>query len=243
MHQEHHKWYTQRLGREMGVRVHGHYGLPILVFPTSNGDEWEYEGMHMITSNAHHIEAGRVKFFCVGSMNAESWNNDGAHPFHRSYVQARYDDYVASEVLPFIRHHCQNPDIAITTSGSSLGAFHAVNTLFKHPESVRRCLAMSGIYDMRGSMGGLSDDNFYFNNPMDYVANIHDEYTLGQLRRSDIHLITGTGPWEKPEHTYRFSDLLQRRGIAHSVDDWGPDGGHDWPYWKRQMDVYIDRLF
>jgi hypothetical protein len=28
-----------------------------------------------------------------------------------------------------------------------------------------------------------------------------------------------------------------------AVDDWGPDGGHDWPYWKRQMDIYIGRIF
>jgi esterase/lipase superfamily enzyme len=38
-------------------------------------------------------------------------------------------------------------------------------------------------------------------------------------------------------------DVLKRRGIPHSVDDWGGDGGHDWPYWKRQMDLYIGRLF
>jgi S-formylglutathione hydrolase FrmB len=27
------------------------------------------------------------------------------------------------------------------------------------------------------------------------------------------------------------------------VDDWGPDGGHDWPYWKKQLDEYIGRLY
>ena len=44
MNQEHHRWYSHRVGKEMGIRVHGHYGQPILVFPTSGGDEREFEG-------------------------------------------------------------------------------------------------------------------------------------------------------------------------------------------------------
>jgi S-formylglutathione hydrolase FrmB len=36
---------------------------------------------------------------------------------------------------------------------------------------------------------------------------------------------------------------LWSKGIRHSLDDWGPEGGHDWPYWKHQMREYISRLF
>ncbi|HVD76565.1 MAG TPA: hypothetical protein VNH43_03100, partial [Vicinamibacteria bacterium] len=43
--------------------------------------------------------------------------------------------------------------------------------------------------------------------------------------------------------TYRLAEVLRARGIPHHLDDWGPEGGHDWPYWKHQMDVYVDRLF
>jgi len=25
------------------------------------------------------------------------------------------------------------------------------------------------------------------------------------------------------------------------VDDWGPRGGHDWPYWKDEMHEYLKR--
>ena len=59
----------------------------------------------------------------------------------------------------------------------------------------------------------------------------------------EIRLVTGHGPWEDSGPTYRMSEVLHSRGVAHSVDDWGPDGGHDWPYWKRQMDLYVGRLF
>jgi esterase/lipase superfamily enzyme len=240
---EHHRWHSQRVGREMGIQVYGHYGRPLLVFPTSGGDEHEYEQRGMIDALRHHIDGGRVKVFCVNTVNNDSWYNKQAHPAHRSYMQAMYDAYVAFEVAPFVHGHCRTAGIAITTSGSSLGAYHAANTLLKHPDLFTRCLALSGVYDMRRFMNGHYDDNFYFNNPVDYMANLSDEYYLQHLRSSDIHLATGTGPFEDSGPTYQLSGVLSAKGIPHAVDDWGPEGGHDWPYWKRQMDLYIGRLF
>jgi esterase/lipase superfamily enzyme len=240
---EHHRWHSQRVGREMGIQVYGHYGRPLLVFPTSGGDEHEYEQRGMIDALRHHIDGGRVKVFCVNTVNNDSWYNKQAHPAHRSYMQAMYDAYVAFEVAPFVHGHCRTPGIGITTSGSSLGAYHAANTTLKHPDVFTRCLALSGVYDMRRFMDGHYDDNFYFNNPVDYMANLSDEYYLNHLRASDIHLATGSGPFEDSGPAYQLSGVLASRGIPHAVDDWGPDGGHDWPYWKRQMDLYIGRLF
>jgi len=243
MHQEHHRWHSPRLGREMGIRIHGHYGLPILAFPTSMGDESEYEGQGMIREMAHHIDGGRVKFYCVNSVNSESWLSEHAHPRHRSYMQAMYDGYIADEVAPFIQNHCQSPGISITTHGVSFGAYHAANTLLKHPDRFKRCLAFSGVFDIRRYMDGDYDDNCYFNNPVDYVPNLNDPYFLQHLQQCDIHLATGTGPWERPEPTYHFSAILRARGIPHRLDDWGPEGGHEWPYWYRMMDRYLAGLF
>jgi len=243
MQVEHHGWHSDRLGRGLGIRVYGHYGAPILVFPTSGGDEWECERMGMVEALGHHIDAGRIKLFCIGSVNNEGWLNDSAHPRHRSWVQSNYDAYVVEEVVPFIHGHCQSPGIAITTTGASFGAYHAANCLLKHPQVFRRCLALSGVYDLRRFMGGDYDDNFYYNNPVDYVAGLSDPWVLGELAKDDIRLVTGTGPWEDRGPTYRLSEVLSSRGIRHSVDDWGPDGGHDWPFWKRQMNEYVSRFY
>jgi S-formylglutathione hydrolase FrmB len=38
-----------------------------------------------------------------------------------------------------------------------------------------------------------------------------------------------------------MSDILAQKGIHHHLDDWGPRGGHDWPYWKEQMREYLSR--
>jgi esterase/lipase superfamily enzyme len=243
MLREHHRWYSHRLGREMDILVYGHYGSPIVAFPTSGGDHREYEGQGMIEAIAHHIDAGKVKVFCVDTANNQSWYNKQAHPRHRSYVQAMYDAYMSSEVAPFIHDHCRSPGIAITTTGSSFGAYHAANTLLKHPDLFRRCLALSGVYDIRGFMDGDYDDNFYFNNPVDYMASLSDPWYFHHLHQCDIRLATGHGPFEDSGPTYRLAEVLRAKGIPHSVDDWGPDGGHDWPFWKRQMNEYVGRLY
>ena len=43
MNEEYHRWYSHRVGLDMGVVVYGHYGMPLMGFPTSAGDEWELE--------------------------------------------------------------------------------------------------------------------------------------------------------------------------------------------------------
>ena len=57
MHREFHRWYSERLGRDMGVVVHGHWGPPMILFPTSGGDEEEYERQGLIGAIAEFIAA------------------------------------------------------------------------------------------------------------------------------------------------------------------------------------------
>ena len=144
MRRERHSWYSHRLGRDMGVVVYGHWGPPMIAFPTSGGNEWEYERQGLVGAIAASIDAGRVKLFCVDINHRDSFANGGAHPRHRSWMQRQYDDYIQQEIVPFVRHHCQDGGISIWTMGASLGAYHAINTLLKHPDTFRRCLALSG---------------------------------------------------------------------------------------------------
>jgi esterase/lipase superfamily enzyme len=243
MQKDYVRWHSPRLGREMGVLVYGHYGLPLLCFPTSGGDEWEMENQSMIGALQDSIDAGRVKVFSINTADSQGLYNKSAHPFHRSYMQALFDEFVRNEVVPFIHDNCKDGGIAISTMGASFGAYHAANTLFKHPDVVKRCFAMSGIYDVKSFMDGFYDDNFYFNNPVDYLQNLNDSGLLSLLGTCDIHIATGTGPWENSAPSYRLAQVLAAKGVPHHLDDWGPMGGHDWPYWKHQMREYVGRLF
>jgi esterase/lipase superfamily enzyme len=243
MHTEYHRWFSHRLGRDMGVVVYGHWGAPMLVFPTSGGDEWETRNQGMLGALADFVEAGRIKLFCVALNSTESFYNQGAHPYHRSWMQCRYAEYVREEVVPFIHASCRTTGIPITTMGPSLGAYHAVNMLLKHPDVFKRCFGLSGLYDMKRFMDGMYDDHFYFNNPVDYMANLADPWFYREYESCDIRLVTGTGPWERSEATYQLAEVLRSKGIRHFVDDWGPLGGHDWPYWHHIMREYVGQMY
>ncbi|MCL4813971.1 MAG: esterase, partial [Vicinamibacteraceae bacterium] len=88
-------------------------------------------------------------------------------------------------------------------------------------------------------MDGMYDDNFYFNNPVDYMANLADPWYYEQYQSCEIRLVTGTGPWEIPENTYRLAEVLRSKHVPHHLDDWGHLGGHDWPYWRHIMREYV----
>jgi esterase/lipase superfamily enzyme len=89
----------------------------------------------------------------------------------------------------------------------------------------------------------MYDNNTYFNNPVDYLSNLSDSHQLWLLSQCDIHIATGHGPWENSGPSYRLSEVLRSRGINHHLDDWGAEGGHDWPFWKHQVWEYVSRLF
>src|SRR3954469_21606596 len=149
MHIVHHTWYSPRLGHDMGVAVFGHWGPPLLAFPTSHGDEWELQRHGLIDAIADLVDAGRVKVLCVGSNNHESFLDEHARPLHRSWLQRMFDESIRDEVIPYIYDSCRTAGIPIGTMGASLGAYHAMNTLFRYPHVVKRGYGLSGIYDLR----------------------------------------------------------------------------------------------
>src|SRR6185369_6494897 len=75
MHRDHQCWYSDRLNRYMGIAIYGNYGAPILAFPTSCGDEWEMEGQSMIRTLSPYLEQGRIRIFCINSLNSDSFQN------------------------------------------------------------------------------------------------------------------------------------------------------------------------
>jgi len=241
MRRDYRRWHSTRLGREMGVVAYGHWGTPLVAFPTSGGDEWEMERQGMIGALGDALEAGRLKIYTVGSNGDQSFYNRAAHPAHRSWMQRMWDEYIRWEVVPFVHADCQGA-AAVATMGASLGAYHAVNTLFKHPDVVKVCFGLSGVYDMRRFMDGHYDDNFYFNNPVDYIGGMQEAEPIARIASCRIHLATGHGPWENSGPTYQLASVLASKGIPHSVDDWGPMGGHDWPFWQHQMREYVKGL-
>ncbi len=42
--------------------------------------------------------------------------------------------------------------------------------------------------------------------------------------------------------TRAIRDVLAAKGIPAIVDEWGDDVNHDWPWWRRMLPHYLERL-
>ena len=113
--------------------MYGDFGTPILMFPSAAADYLEYERFHLIDSIREPLEQGLIKVYSINSINSEAWLNDTMEGRQKAIRHQQYNAYIVDEVVPFIHNDCDGP-LPILTSGVSLGALHAVNTMF------RRCL-------------------------------------------------------------------------------------------------------
>ena len=235
MNREYHKWYSERLGREMELLVFGHAGARMLVFPTSQGRYYEYEDRGMIANLADQIERGTLQVYCVDSVDAESFYNWHAHPSWRIQRHIQYESYLIHEVLPLTRAKNDNP--FMIAHGCSFGAYHAMNIALRHPWHFGRVLAFSGKYDMSSFFGGYYDDAIYHNTPSHFVAGLNNPDQLDAIRRMDITLAVGHDD-PNIENNRQFSGALWGKNIWHAFREW--DGwSHDWQYWMKMTRQYI----
>jgi esterase/lipase superfamily enzyme len=227
---------------EMPLVAYGHAGPPLLMFPTAAADYLEYERFYLVDSIKYFIESGKIRAYSINSVNRHSLLNDKASPQWKAELLTRYDGYITQEVLPLIRNECGQGARPLTT-GASLGAFLAANCYFRHPDLFRGTIAMSGSYDIRSYLSGYHDDNVYFNNPMQYLSHLDDDYHLPILRRADsIVILSGQGAYEAPERSRQLSALLNSKGIPNVLDLWGHDVDHDWPWWRKMLPYYLGKF-
>jgi len=236
MQREYKKEYSHELGREMESLVFGHGGQPILVFPSSMGRFFEYEDSGMIGALAGKIEAGQLQVFCPDSIDGESWYNKGAHPGSRIWRHVQYERYILHEYMNFVRWKNCAPQIAVT--GCSFGGYHALNFSMRHPDLVLACVTMSGSFDIRSFLDGDYDDNVYFNNPSDYLANMSDDWYLSRYRQMKI--VLGTSDWDMClDANIKMDAIMSAKRIPHWLDIYGDNSKHDWPLWQRMAGKYF----
>jgi esterase/lipase superfamily enzyme len=236
-------WHSPSLGQHMPVVSYGHWGPPLLLFPTAAADFLENERFGLIGAIEPAIRDGRVRVFSINSINNQAWMDRGLPVPEQARRQSLYSRYVETEVVPYVRQVCQTGDLRIATAGASFGAFHAANALFRRPDLFAALIAMSGFYDLAPDyLRGYSDDNCYFNNPAWYLPNLEGN-DLHLLRTAcKIHILTGQGAYEAPHASRQLSEILTAKGIPHFLDVWGHDVDHDWPWWLKMLPYSIDRM-
>ena len=201
-------WYSERVQQQIRLVRWGHFGAPVLLFPTAGGDAEEAERFHLIGSIWHLIEAGRVKVYSLDSLAGRAWVSKQHSPEHCSRLQNGFDSCIYHEVVPAIAADCRSGQVEIVTAGASIGAFNAVAALCRHPDAFRLAIGMSGTFDLSGYLNGPMNEDFYFSSPLHYLPRLDNHPHLDALRRRFILLPTGTGRWEDPGESWRLAEVL-----------------------------------
>jgi esterase/lipase superfamily enzyme len=228
----------------MELKVYGWFGKPILVFPAQGGRFYEFEDFGMVGAAEPFIEAGKVKLFTVDSLDNQSWANWGAHPADRARRHEAYDAYITAEVVPFMRQHSAGTEQKFATTGCSMGAYHAANFFFRHPDLFDSAIAISGLFQLSMFIGDYVDELVYLNSPLHYLPDLTDPWYLDQYRRSQIVVGVGQGAWEEPMlyDTRRLKEILEAKEIPARIDFWGHDVDHDWPWWRKMLPYFLSSL-
>ncbi|MBU1239716.1 transposase [Myxococcota bacterium] len=242
MHTEYHKWFSPHLGKDMEIKIYGHGGKPIVVFPAQGGKFYEFEDFQMVQTVEWALDQGIIQLFTVDSVDNESWGNTSIAPWDRAARHESYDKYIVYEVVPFIRH--KNPSPQSFTTGVSMGGYHSGNFFFRHPDCFDGVISLSGLFQLSLFVGDYMDDNVYFNSPLHFLPRLHDEGLLNLYRRSHIIVCCGTGAWEdEMRHDIgALSNVLREKQIPAWIDMWGQDVNHDWPWWRKQFPYFISKL-
>ena len=244
MNAQHHELYSHAIGASGSVAAYGHYGRPVLAFPSEGGKAYNWQDNGMIDTLSDLLDGGRIKLYCVDSFDAMSWSNQSVSLEERARQHGRYESWILDDVVPFIQHETGGE---IITTGISLGAFHAANFALKRADLFPLAICMSGNYDPSTWNGwGERGSAAYFNNPLDYVGQFEGDHLDWIRSRLSLLLVCGQGQWEDTtgslESTKRLAGVLAEKGIRHELDLWGYDVPHDWPSWRAQIAHHLPRF-
>ncbi|MEJ7556772.1 MAG: alpha/beta hydrolase-fold protein [Pedobacter sp.] len=234
MQEQYKKWYSNNLSGDTELLVYGHSGYPVIIFPTSMGRYYESKEFKMIDSIKWFIEEGKIKVYCVDSIDKQSWYNKNAHPADRVKNHIWYDKMILEEVVGLARHETGHNKVVM--AGCSFGGYHAVNFACKHPWLVSHVFSMSGAFDMRGQLDGFYNDDVYYNNPVDFLVND------GNPDLWNIKIVLGTSDRDICRaDNERLSKILSNKGIDHWLD-LRHNADHDWPIWRTMLPDYLSKL-
>ena len=214
--------------------VFGSWGYPVVIFPTSGGRDNEARDFKLVEAARPFIEAGRIKLFCIDSIDRFSWYAKHLHPAVRVQNHVFYDRFLSDELVPMLQRECSVDKIGV--AGCSFGGYQALNIAFRHPEQVAHVFTMGAAFDIRQFVDGHHDDNVYFNNPPEFMPHAHSEHFRW------MNIILGTAEYDFcKDDTFRMSHILAHKGIQHTLDI-KPFGNHDWPVWREMFPQYLNTI-
>lgn len=236
---EYHRWWSPHLHKDMELQMHGHGGRCVLVFPEQGGRFFDFEHSGLLHAAEQFLVDGQVRFVCVDGIDGEAWLNGRLPLAERGVRHEAFDAYVVGEVVPYLRHRGWAGPLG--AFGCGVGAYHAANFLFRHPDVFDWLLALSGRYSLEFAVGSGMDERVYFNSPVHYLPNLNDPWFLDRIRAARLVFAVGQDPGntEPLEDARRLEWTLRVKGIPAWFDYWGEDVTHDPVWWQRMLPYFL----
>jgi esterase/lipase superfamily enzyme len=232
------RWDSDRMQQPISVARWGHYGVPVLVFPTAGGDAEEIERNQLLDHLMPLVADGRIKVYSCDSTAGRVMTAREGSVEYRCWLFNQYQQAVAYEVVPAINADSAGPHEVIV-AGASIGAFNSLAVICRWPQLFRAAICMSGTYDIEKFIGGYSDELF-FASPLRFLPGLEGP-DLDRLRQRFVYLASGSGAWEDVGAAWRVAEVLGAKGVPNRVDDWGPEYEHDWPTWWQMLPTYLSQ--
>ncbi len=232
------------MGRKVHLWCYGHFGPPVIVFPSAAGFAHEWDRQGMLEVLAPLINGGHCKLYCPESNVSEVWTVKDTPLSVRMRRHQTYERFVLETLVPFIRDDCNWSSAPMTAVGCSLGGTYSALFSLKYPEPFKQALCMSGRYLTTELTNGENSPELYFNNPLAFVTGLHGEPLERVRRGTHLTLVCGQGAYEEGciEETIALGRLLRDKQIPSETDIWGRDSRHDWDYWKKQVAMHLPRV-
>lgn len=233
------RWFSQRVHRQVAMARWGHFGQPVLLFPTAGGDAEEMERWQMMKALAPLLEGGKIKVYSCDSVAGKAMVEREGSGQHRQWILNQFHQYIRHEVVPAIHADCGGAALDIISAGASIGAFHAAAVVCRFPDVFSRAIAMSGTFDIRRFMGADHfGEDFWVSSPLHFVPKLSGPH-LEKLRTRFVHMPSGEGKAEDISESWALARVLGAQRIPNRVDSWGKDTPHDWVTWRAMLPKYL----
>ncbi len=211
-------WSSPSMGSKVKVNTYGHAGTPVLFF-NSDCDKTKTDEK-FLESVQFQIEEGMNMVFTLEKPDYKIIFDEKMDPNKRLLHYLHIESFVIDELVPRMCKETGRDFVIL--SGVGDGGFLAANMLLKHPSKFQKCIVVCARYDMRPWFDGSEDEDFYYNNPIEFLPHLNDEFFLTDLRKSDFRLISHVND-PMLEQADRISDFLYNKQIDHVLDIWGAE--------------------
>ncbi len=231
----HIQYYSNYLSRNINLEITGHWGYPILMFPSSYGQYIQNRDFGLNASVMEYVDNGRIKLYNVETIDGLSFYAENMNSETKIHNYELYMQFLSQELMPYIQRECNTHRMAV--AGVSFGGYHAANTAFRFPDMVSHLFSMSGVFNIRKFVPLSDDMRIYFNCPDEFVQNEEG------WKYHHMNIVLSTSDWDscRPANQH-MAGILSSKGIPHWYDEkkWV---AHDWPLWRMVFPEYIGKYF